>query len=376
VDDAPSRTSYDVAVVGAGIVGLACAWAAARRGMSVLVVDRDEPGSGASGVAAGMLAPVTEAVFGEEAVLRLNLEAARRWPAFAARLAERSGLDVAYGEAGALMVAADADDLEELRRIHEFQREHGLEAEWLSGRRCRELEPGLSPRVRGGIAAGDGAVDPRSVVRALAVACSREGVEVRLAEAHGILQRDETVVGLQLAAGRVAARSVVVAAGSWSGSLGLPDSPPLRPVKGQILRLRGESPCSGIVRTPRCYVVPRANGEVVVGATVEERGFDLRVTADGVYRLLEAAWEVLPDVGELELVETRAGLRPATPDNGPVVGRGAADGLLWATGHYRSGILQAPITGEAIAALLCGEEPPAELAPFAPERFALAGRPA
>ena len=373
MDHAPRSTSYDVIVVGAGIVGLACAWAAERRGMSVLVVDRDEPGSGASGVAAGMLAPVTEAVFGEETLLRLNLEAARLWPAFAARLAEASGLDTSYDESGALMVAADADDLEELRRIHEFQRTHELEAEWLPGRRCREIEPGLSPRVRGGIAAPDGNVDPRAVVAALRGACS----EVLLAEAREILVQDGTVIGLQLATCKVGARNVVVCAGAWSGSLGLVDSPPLRPVKGQILRLHGTPPSAGIVRTPRCYVVPRASGEVVIGATVEERGFDTRVTAEGVHRLLEAAWEVLPDVGELELVETRAGLRPGTPDNGPVVGRGSADGLLWATGHYRSGILQAPITGEAIAALLCGDEPPDVLAPFAPERFAaVAGRPA
>jgi glycine oxidase len=359
VDDAPRRTSYDVAVVGAGIVGLACASAAAHRGMSVLVVDRDEPGSGASGVAAGMLAPVTEAVFGEEALLTLNLEAARRWPAFAVQLG------IPYGESGTLMVAADADDLEELRRIYEFQREHDLDAEWLSARRCREIEPGLSPRVRGGIAAPDHSVDPRAVVRALRSTCE----EIVRAEVHEVGKS-----GIGLATGPVEARSVVVAAGAWSGSLGLPDAPPVRPVKGQILRLRGSAPAAGIVRTPRCYVVPRTNGEVVIGATVEEKGFDTRVTADGVYRLLEAAWEVLPDVGELELVEARAGLRPGTPDNGPVVGRGSVDGLLWATGHYRSGILQAPITAEAIAALLCGEEPPPELAPFGPERFALAGR--
>jgi glycine oxidase len=372
VDDAPRRTSYDVAVVGAGIVGLSCAWAAARRGMSVLVLERDEPGSGASGVAAGMLAPVTEAVFGEEALLRLNLEAARTWPAFAARLAETSGLDTSYSESGALMVAADSDDLEELRRIHEFQRSHGLDSEWLPARRLRAMEPGLSPRVRGGMAAPDHSIDPRAVIRALCAACD----EVVRAEVEEVVVREGGVAGVRLATGTVEAGSVVVAAGSWSANLGLPDSPPLRPVKGQIMRLRGTAPAAGIVRTPRCYVVPRGNGEVVIGATVEERGFDTRVTADGVYRLLEAAWEVLPDVGELELVETRAGLRPATPDNGPVVGRGGVDGLLWATGHYRSGILQAPITGEAVAALLCDEEPPTELAPFGPDRFALAGRPA
>src|SRR5689334_5647208 len=240
--------------------------------MSVLVVDRAEPGSGASGVAAGMIAPVTEAVFGEEALLRLNLEAARIWPAFAARLAEASGLDTSYSESGALMVAADADDLEELRRIHEFQRAHALEAEWLSGRRCRQIEPGLSPRVRGGIAAPDHSVDPRAVVQALVAACD----EVVQAEARGVAVEDGRVRGLELATGNLQARNVVVAAGSWSGSLGLPDSPPLRPVKGQILRLHGAAPSEGIVRTPRCYVVPRASGEVVIGATVEERGFDMR----------------------------------------------------------------------------------------------------
>ncbi|MFL5885517.1 MAG: glycine oxidase ThiO [Thermoleophilaceae bacterium] len=372
MDHAPERTSYDVAVVGAGIVGLSCAWAAEQRGLSVLVVDRAAPGSGASGVAAGMLAPVTEAVFGEEALLRLNLEAARRWPAFAARLAEASGLDTSYSESGALMVAADRDDFEELRRIHDFQRAHGLDAEWLPGSRCRELEPGLSPRVRGGIAARDHSVDPRAIVQALSAVCP----EALLADAHGIGIQDGRVVGLQLATGTVACRNVVVAAGAWSGSFGVSDVPPVRPVKGQILRLHGSPPSEGIVRTPRCYVVPRANGEVVIGATVEEQGFDTRVTAEGVYRLLEAAWEVLPDVGELELVEARAGLRPGTPDNGPVVGRGSVDGLIWATGHYRSGILQAPITADAVAALLCGEEPPDELVPFAPGRFALAGRPA
>src|SRR4051812_14236220 len=154
--------------------------------MSVLVVDRAEPGSGASGVAAGMLAPVTEAVFGEEALLRVNLEAARLWPAFAARLAESSGLDTSYRESGTLMVAADGDDMEELRRIHEFQSSHGLKAEWLPGRRCREREPGLSPGVRGGIAAPDHSVDPRAVVRGLSAACD----EVVQAEVHGIAIQD------------------------------------------------------------------------------------------------------------------------------------------------------------------------------------------
>jgi len=167
---------------------------------------------------------------------------------------------------------------------------------------------------------------------------------------------------------------------------GLPEEalPPVRPVKGHILQLRrraraGErgrdheaagSLVDRIVRTPRCYVLDRGDGRVVVGATVEERGFDTAVTADGVYRLLEAAWEVVPDVGELELVEARVGLRPGTPDNGPAVGCGALEGLVLATGHYRNGVLLAPITGDAVAALLDGADPPVEVAAFDPNRFA------
>jgi glycine oxidase len=347
--------------------------------MSVIVVDRDQPGSGASGVAAGMLAPVTEAEFGEEALLQLNLEAARHWPAFAARLSERSGLDTGYRESGALVVAADRDDAEELRRLHEFQRSLGLEADWLPGRRCRELEPGLSPRVAGGILASqDHQVEPRSAVRALIRAIEHSNGELLAhTEVDEVQVEHGRATGLRLAGGTTLnAGRVVIAAGCWSGGLGLPDAPPVRPVKGQILRLRGTQPAERIVRTPRCYVVPRESGEVVIGATVEERGFDTRVTAGGVYRLLEAAWEVLPDIGELELVETCAALRPGTPDNGPAVGTGVVDDLIWATGHYRNGILLAPITGEAVAALVAGEQRPAALEPFGPDRFALAGRPA
>jgi glycine oxidase len=371
----PSRSRYDVLVVGAGVVGLACAWRAAQRGLSVLAVDRAEAGAGASGVAAGMLAPVTEAEFGEEPLLRLNLASAELWPAFAAELAERSGLDTGYAQTGALIAAADRDDVEELRRLHAFQRSLGLEAEWLSGRECRRLEPRLSPRVAGGVLAPrDHAVDPRALLSALHEALVRQGGE--LVEGFDVAEVEVAggrLEGARSASGeRVAADSLVIAGGAWSGTLG---NVSVRPVKGQILRLRQRPPdakalVSRLVRTPRCYVVARTSGEVVIGATVEERGFDTTVTADGVHRLLEAAWEVLPDVAELELVEARAGLRPGSPDNAPVVGPGDADGLVWATGHYRNGILLAPITATAVAALVAGERPGIDLAPFAPERFA------
>jgi glycine oxidase len=341
---------HDVVVVGAGVIGLACAWRCAQRGLRVLVLERAaEPGAGASGVAAGMLAPVTEAEFGEEALLRLNLAGAELWPRFAAELGERSGIDSGYRASGALVVAADRDDGEELRRLHSFQRSLGLDATWLSGRECRRLEPRLSPRVPGGILAEhDHQVDPRAVVRALRAAFESAGGELRC----GVEVRDPS---------DLEAEHVVLAAGCWSGA-------PVRPVKGQILRLRGEPVADRLVRTPRCYVVSRANGEVVVGATVEERGFDTSVTADGVFRLLEAAHEVLPDVGELEFVEAAARLRPGTPDNAPLIGE--RDGVVWATGHHRNGVLLAPITAEAVAAIITGYEPPAAVEPFAADRFA------
>jgi glycine oxidase len=347
------RTGHDVVVVGAGVIGLACAWRCAQRGLRTLVLERDPaaPGAGASGVAAGMLAPVTEAEFGEERLLALNLAGAGMWPGFAAELAEQSGLDTGYRASGALVAAADRDDAEELRRLLAFQQSLGLDVRWLGGRECRRLEPRLSSRVPGGIlSAQDHQVEPRAVVRALAAAFRAAGGELQL----GVEVTDPAEL-LDVAG------SVVVASGCWSG-------PPVRPVKGQILRLRGEPLAQRLVRTPRCYIVSRPGGETVVGATVEERGFDTTVTADGVFRLLEAAREVLPDVAELEFVEAAARLRPGTPDNAPLIGE--RDGVVWATGHYRNGILLAPITAAAVAAIVTGGEPPAAVEPFGPARFA------
>jgi glycine oxidase len=359
-------------VIGAGLIGLACAWRAAKQGLSVLVVDRAHaPGAGSSGVAAGMLAPVTEADFGEEALLRVNLAGRERWPAFAAELEERTGLPTGYRESGALVVAADRDDAEALRRLHGFQRELGLRVEWLAPGACRRLEPGLSPRIAGGILAHDDAqADPRATAQALAAAVDELELGV---EVEAIEHEQGRVTGVRTPGGTIECGAVVVAAGAWSPSI-VPEGPPVRPVKGQILELRVRGgmpePLTRIVRTPRCYLLARGDGRVVLGATVEEQGFDTTVTADGVYRLLEAAWEVLPEVGELELVSAHAGLRPATPDNGPVVGTGELEGLVWATGHWRNGVLLAPLTGEVVAELLAGGSLPDELAPLSPARFA------
>jgi glycine oxidase len=356
----PRSTRYDAVVIGAGLIGLSCAWRARKRGLSVLVVDRaDAPGAGTSDVAAGMLAPVTEADFGEEGPLRLNMLARERWPGFAAELEEVTGLPTGYRDSGALVVAADRDDAEALRRLHELHVTLGLGSEWLPPSRCRALEPGLSPRIAGGILAPqDGSADPRATVRALAEAVD----EIELAtEVEAIEHDGTTVTAVRTSNGTIDCARVVVAAGPWSASLApMGDGPPVRPVKGQILELRTRgampNPFERVLRTPRCYLVSRGDGRVVLGATVEEQGFDTAVTADGVFRLLEAAWEVLPEIGELELVGAKAGLRPGTPDNRPIVG---ADpelaGLIWATGHWRNGVLLAPLTGDAVAALLAGE---------------------
>ncbi len=365
-------------MIGAGLIGLSCAWRARRRGLSVLVVDRaDELCAGTSGVAAGMLAPVTEADFGEEGPLRVNLAGRERWPAFAAELEEVTGLPTGYRDSGALVIAADRDDAEALRRLHDFQRSLGLSAEWLAPSRCRALEPGLSPRIAGGILAPqDGHADPRATVSALAAAVEEVelGVEVDAIEHEG-----SAVTGVRTSAGTIACEQVVVAAGPWSAALDpVGHGPPVRPVKGQILELRTrgamQEPFERVLRTPRCYLVARGDGRVILGATVEEQGFDTAVTADGVFRLLEAAWEVLPEVGELELVGARAGLRPGTPDNAPVVGPGELDGLVWATGHWRNGVLLAPLTGEVVAGLLAGEPLPEDFAALSPGRFARSAR--
>jgi glycine oxidase len=368
----------EVLVVGAGVIGLACAWRAAQRGLSVRVIDRDTPGAGASRVAAGMLAPVGEASWGEEALLQLNLDSARAYPEFAAELEEASGRPVGYRRSGALHVALDVDEAEELRRHHELQGSLGLAAEWLRPAECRELEPGLAPGIAGGVhAADDAEVDPRTLVGALVAAIGRAGGEiVPGADAIDAVIEGERLRGVRIADGReMLADRVVLATGSWSGSAGwLPEDarPPVRPVKGEVVNLRSAvaSPVSErIVATPRVYVVPRTDGRVVVGATVEERGFDLTVTAGGVHELLREAYRVLPEIAELEFSDALAGLRPGTPDNAPVIGRGSLDGLVVATGHYRNGILLAPITADAVAAILAGDDRPAVVAPMAPERF-------
>jgi glycine oxidase len=371
-----SQVAGDVLVVGGGVIGLGVAWRAAQAGMAVTVVD-PSPGRGASWAAAGMLAPVTEVHYGEQALLRLNLAAADRWPGFAAELEEAAGRQVGYRACGTLTAARDTDDNAALEDLYRFQLRCGLQVERLRGRDCRRLEPGLAPSVRGGVLApGDHQVDNRALAGALLAACERAGVRLLADRATGLRLDGERVTGVRLAGGgSPAAATVVLAAGCWSrelGGLAAELLPPVRPVKGQLLHLRGPAAdplCRRNVRGLEVYVVPRADGRVVVGATVEEQGFDTRVTAGAVHDLLRAALELLPDVAELELVETVAGLRPGSPDNAPLLGPAGVDGLVVATGHYRNGILLAPVTAEAVAELLATGSVPAAIAPFSPARL-------
>ncbi|HEX8005888.1 MAG TPA: glycine oxidase ThiO [Trebonia sp.] len=365
----------DVVVAGGGVIGTAIAWSAARGGLSVILVD---PGRGdaASLVAAGMLGPVTESVFGEQDLLNLNLLAISRFAGFSAELEAAAGRVTGLRTEGTLAVAYDSGDLAALRRLTAFRRSIGLQAAELDARACRQLEPFLAPGVHGGVlATGDLSVDNRRYLAALREAARAGGVRTIAGTVTEVA--DGTA---RLAAGDTLRAPRIVVAAGWATSRigGLPDRvrKAIRPVKGQILRLRHPAGIPPVItRTVRAivqgrdvYLVPRADGELVVGATQEERD-DTIVTAGAVHDLLRDAMTAVPAVSELVLAETSAGLRPGTQDNGPVVGR-LGDGLIVAAGHFRNGILLSAATAEAVTAILAGGEPPAEWAPFSPGRFA------
>jgi glycine oxidase len=381
-------------VIGAGVIGLSIAWRLARAGTARVALLDPEPGRGATWAAAGMLAPVGEAHYGEERLLELNLRSAAAWPAFAAELESASGLEVGYRADGSLLVAVDAGDRAVIEELLAYQLELGLPAQWCPPSRCRELEPGLAPGLRGGILAPqDHQVDNRRLVAALLAACAAAGVELIERRADELLLEGGSVAGLRSAGEELGCAVVVLAAGYRSGALaGLPAgaAPAVRPVKGQILRLRvrpggagssGAAPVSrtvrGVVAGASVYLVPRDGGGVVLGATAEEVGEDLSVTVEAVHRLLADARAVVPGVGELELVETLARLRPGSPDNAPLLGPAGPDGpagLVVATGHYRNGVLLAPASAEAVVELLEHGSLPAWAEGFAPARLGALAR--
>jgi len=372
-----TETHSPMVVIGGGVIGLSVAWRLARAGKSVSVYERNRAGAGTSRVAAGMLAPVAETGFDDRAFTAFGQKSLLRYPSFLAELEADSGTRVAFDARGTLVVAIHRDDVAALRRTCDYRLSIGLPVEWLTGSQAREIEPVLTPRVSAAMwIPGDGHVDTRALVDALAEACRRRGVALHEeTPVTGVVIEDDRVKGVRTRDGVVQSGVAVVAAGAWSAHLdGIPEDalPPVRPVKGQILRLMAtpDFALAHAVRAPRAYLVPRADGTVVVGATQEEAGFDMRPTAGGVREILDGAWEAVPSIHDLPLLAVDVGLRPGARDHRPVIGPTRVHGLVMATGHFRHGILLAPATADVVCeGLLTGDY---GAAAFSPARFATA----
>jgi glycine oxidase len=394
-----------VIVAGGGVIGLSIAWRAAQRGFSVTVAD-PSPGQGASHAAAGMLTPVSEASYTEKELFALGAASLERYPGFVAELTSATGEPAGYRRTGTLQVGYDADDLAVIDELHALHDSLGVPGRRLTARECRGLEPMLDPSVRGGLLAeADGSVDPRLLTRALLVAAEQAGVRlIRQPVAQIIHDAERTpaghspepghgpdagraaesppgggrVRGVRLADGTTITADWTVLAAGWNSAAidGLPADcvPPVRPVKGQVVRLRAPDgflrrTVRGIVRGSSVYLVPRDDGELVVGATQEELGPDTRVTAGGLWELLRDARALVPGITELEFTEAVARLRPGTPDNAPILGPCPAAGLVLATGHFRNGVLLTPVTADVIADYLETGRLPEVAAHFTIGRF-------
>jgi glycine oxidase len=376
----PIRNKPRVVIIGAGVIGLGIAWRIAQRAV-VTVFDRGKAGAGASHAAAGMLAACCEAEPGEEALVALGRESQRRWPSFAEELARASGVDVELRREGTLVLALTADDQATIAHHLEFQRQLNLPLEWLSAAATRAREPRLAGKIAGALfSPEDHQVDNRKLAQALHVAAERSGVEIREhqpvkellvqgGQARGVVLDDGTSVPADI---------VVLAAGAWSRGIGgLPPDrrPPVRPIKGQMLALQME-PAAALLRhvvwLPRGYLVPRNDGRLVIGGTVEERGFDASLTAGGLLALLEGAWRAVPTIEELPIAETWVGFRPGSRDDAPMLGPSGIDGLVIATGHHRNGILLTPVTAAVVSAFVLTGRLPENARPFSAERFAVA----
>jgi len=364
-------------IIGAGVIGLGIAWRLAQAGCPVAVFDRAEAGRGASWAAAGMLAAAVETEPGEEALLALTLESQRMWPDFATELEAASGISVGYRDEGTIVVALTRDDAEQLRFTYDFQKSLGLDLEWLSGAATRRREPHLRPGVSGAVfSPRDHQVDNRRLTLALVTAARKAGA---------VLYEHDPVREVESAGGRITAVAterrrehadvIVLAAGAWSREIaGIPTAnlPPVRPIKGQMLALSMDPAnplLHHVIWLPRGYLVPRRDGRLVVGGTVEERGFDDRITAGGLLALIEGAWRAVPGIEELPVAETWVGFRPGSRDDAPMLGPSGIDGLVLATGHHRNGILLTPLTAEAVSTYVLTGRLPEAARPFTPERF-------
>ena len=366
-----------VVIIGAGVIGMGIGWRLAGRA-DVTIFDRGKAGMGASRAAAGMLAACCEAEPGEEALVALGRDSQARWPGFAEELLRASGIDVELRTEGTLLLALTADDQAEIAHRLEFQRQLALPLEWLSAADTRRREPRLAGKIAGAVfSPQDHQVDNRKLAAALRVAA--EGAGVKIVEdrpVKDIVTQGGRAKGVAFEDGTVEqADCVVLAAGAWSRGIGgLPPDrrPPVRPVKGQMLSLRMDPAApllNHVVWAPGVYLVPRRDGRLILGATVEEKGFDETITAGGMLALLEAAWRAVPAIEELPIEETWVGHRPGSRDDAPILGRGPVEDLFYATGHHRNGILLAPVTADTVARLVLDDVVEPAIAPFGLERF-------
>jgi glycine oxidase len=372
------RRGGPVAIVGGGAIGLAIGWRLAQQGEAVEIFERGEAGKGASWAAAGMLAAGVETEPGEHDLGALNRLSLALWPEFARALERASGLPVGLRREGTLMVALNRDDAAQLRHTYDFQRARGVALEWLNAREALAREPLLNPALAGAVfSPGDHQADNRLLVRALKKAFLAAGGTLHEhAPVQAIEVAGNRVTGLRVADRTHLAATVVLAAGAWSADIaGLPEAarPPVRPVKGQMLALKMDPQAPllrHVVWAPRVYLVPRQDGRLIVGGTVEEKGFDADLTAGGVFTLLEGAWRALPAIEELPIDEMWVGFRPGSRDDAPMLGPSEIDGLVMATGHHRNGILLTPVTADAVSRYILSGEVEAAIRPFAIGRFA------
>lgn len=368
-----------VVIVGAGVIGLSIGWQLSRAGVKTVILERQAAGREASWASAGMLAPESEMGFEDEALYQVGRHSMSRWPDFVKALEADSGMSVDYRTEGILRVADDRDAASSLHRLYDFQKAQGLDVHWLTGAEARDIEPFLAPRLPAAVySKADHQVDNRLLVEALIAGFKRHGGVIHehdpvqvISSGHG-----DTVVVTEKGQ-RMVADKVILAAGAWSRKIdGLAPEvlPPVRPVKGQMLQLQMALPfdLTHVVRGRDAYLAPKSNGRLLLGATMEERGFDKMVTAGGLYDLLDAGWKIVPGIYDLEVTETWAGLRPGSRDNEPLLGHAPMPGVIYATGHFRNGILLTPVTAEEIAKLVITGETSEWLQPFSPLRFSIA----
>ncbi len=370
--------SVDVAVVGGGVIGLSIAWRLAAAGLGVAVFERGEVGSGASLAATGMLAAATELEPGGADLLALALDSQRAWPRFRDELEAQAGIDIDYRAEGTLTVAIGRDEVDRLRFRHELQRRHGLATRWLDGAAARTLEPALRPSIAAGIfCADDHQVDPRRLVPALRRAAAARGAAIcEQLPVHSLEIAGGRVGGVVTSQGLCRATTVVIANGAWAGSDEVPGdilAVPVRPLKGQALCLRATARTGApthVVWTDQVHLAPKAGGRLLVGATVEECGFDPAVTAGAVFALIDGARRALPSIEDMEVEAVWTGFRPTSDDDAPILGATPIAGLVLATGHHRNGILLAPVTASAIHDLVTAGEMAGAAARFGLDRFA------